>query len=48
MDDMNDLSQAQISAGIETLKVIVKDFTITPEQYVAAIYLAMERAKGGE
>ena len=42
---MQKLSQAQLDAGVAALKKVIVDLTITPDEYVALIYRAMQDAR---
>lgn len=42
------VEQYRIVAGIKMLRENIKDFTITPEEYVVNIYLAMRDAQEEE
>ncbi len=42
---MDELTPDMVRAGIEEVKLLVRDFTITPEEYVRRIYGAVANAK---
>ncbi len=39
------MTPEMIEAGIEEVRILIKDFTITPEDYVRRIYEVMEAQK---